>query len=74
MNVVIGSLRENNYDLLKILSNETVILLQEKIEKGHCPHCWTPCEAYQNIFSNLFIRRKINGVNRRLVHSNPDKK
>ena len=62
-NVIMGNLRENDYDLLRILSNGDAVLLYEKIKKGNCPHCWTPCEAYQNILSNLFIRRKINGIN-----------
>ncbi len=61
-NVIMGNLRENNYDLLKILSNRDALLLCEKIRNGKCPQCWTPCEAYQSILSNLFIRRKINAV------------
>ncbi len=62
-NVVMGNLRENNYDLLKILTNKDSLLLNKKIRSGKCPHCWTPCEAYQNILSDLFIRRKCNGIN-----------
>jgi radical SAM protein with 4Fe4S-binding SPASM domain len=62
-NVVMGSLRENDYDLLRILSNKEAVFLYEKIKNGKCPHCWTPCEAYQNILSNLFIWRKLNGIN-----------
>jgi len=61
-NVIMGNLRENDYDLLRILSNKDAALLYDKIENGKCPHCWTPCEAYQNILSNLFIRRKLNGT------------
>lgn len=57
-NVISGNLRDNDYDLLKILKNETSVILNKKIEKGKCPHCWTPCEAYQNILSNLFIKEK----------------
>ena len=57
-NVILENLRENDLDLLKILSNENSILLNEKIRKGKCPQCWTPCEAYQNILSNLFIKEK----------------
>jgi len=58
-NVVMGNLREDNYDLLKILTNKNSVLLNKKIRNGKCPHCWTPCEAYQNILSNLFIKEKI---------------
>jgi MoaA/NifB/PqqE/SkfB family radical SAM enzyme len=57
-NVIIGNLREKNYDLSKILRGEISLLLNKKIENGKCPHCWTPCEAYQNILSNLFIKEK----------------
>jgi MoaA/NifB/PqqE/SkfB family radical SAM enzyme len=57
ISAALGNLRENDYDLLKILSNETAISWNEKISEGKCPHCWTPCEAYQNILSNLLIRR-----------------
>jgi len=62
-NVIMGNLRENDYDLLKILSNKDAVFLYEKIKDGKCPQCWTPCEAYQSILSNLFIRRKTNAVN-----------
>jgi MoaA/NifB/PqqE/SkfB family radical SAM enzyme len=58
-NVIMGNLRENNYDLLKILTSKNSILLNRKIMNGKCPQCWTPCEAYQNILSNLFIKEKI---------------
>ncbi|MBN2532528.1 MAG: radical SAM protein [Spirochaetales bacterium] len=61
-NVLMGSLRKDNYDLLTILHHEENITLTRNIKRGKCPHCWTPCEAYQNILSNLFIRRKSNEV------------
>jgi len=57
-NVILGNLRDNDYDLLKILTNKDAVLLNKKIRNGKCPHCWTPCEAYQNILSNLFIKEK----------------
>ncbi|MES2854462.1 MAG: radical SAM protein [Bdellovibrionota bacterium] len=25
----------------------------KEIREGHCPQCWTPCEAYQTILSNV---------------------
>ena len=71
-NVILGNIRENDYNLLKILSNSKAVSVNEKINEGNCPHCWTPCEAYQNILSNLFIRRTINGVNQKLVYRDPD--
>jgi MoaA/NifB/PqqE/SkfB family radical SAM enzyme len=58
-NVVLGNLRKEEFDILKILSNEKSVLLNEKISSGKCPQCWTPCEAYQNILSNLFIKGKM---------------
>jgi MoaA/NifB/PqqE/SkfB family radical SAM enzyme len=57
-NVVLGNLRNYQYDLLQIRSQPDAQSLFRQISNGRCPHCWTPCEAYQNILSNLFIRRK----------------
>jgi MoaA/NifB/PqqE/SkfB family radical SAM enzyme len=57
-NVVLGNLRDNDYNLLRIMTSEFSLVLNKKIENGKCPHCWTPCEAYQNILSNLFIKEK----------------
>jgi MoaA/NifB/PqqE/SkfB family radical SAM enzyme len=62
-NIVLGNLRKNNFDLLKILANEKSTILSKQIRNGKCPQCWTPCEAYQNILSNLFIKEKNNGYN-----------
>ncbi|MBN1700026.1 MAG: radical SAM protein [Spirochaetales bacterium] len=59
----LGDLRENDFDLLRILSKERSLAVNKAIRSGRCPHCWTPCEAYQNILSNLFIRRRSHGIN-----------
>lgn len=48
-----GSLRDNNYDLKKILNSEKSREIIKKIRRGQCPMCWTPCEAYQTILGNL---------------------
>lgn len=50
-NVKVGNLRENNYDLLKILNSEKALKVRKLIEKRECPYCWTPCEAHQIILS-----------------------
>ncbi len=50
----LGSLRENGYDLKKILTSEKAKKLAEEIKNGRCPHCWTPCEAHQVILSSWF--------------------
>ena len=48
----LGNLRENNYDLKKILLSEKAKKVKEEIIKDNCPQCWTPCEAHQMIVSN----------------------
>ena len=58
-NVIMGNLRESNFDLEKILMSRSSVYSNRKISKGKCPQCWTPCEAYQNILSNLFIKGRI---------------
>jgi len=56
----LGNLRENDYDLNKILSSEKIRMLKMKIRCLKCPNCWTPCEAYQTIMGNLlYLPRKL---------------
>lgn len=50
----IGNLRDCDFDLNKIWFYPSVVNLRKEITKGNCPHCWTPCEAYQTILGNLF--------------------
>ena len=54
----IGNIRDYGYDLKKILSGKEADKAREEIRKGLCPHCWTPCEAYQTIIANFFGLRK----------------
>lgn len=49
----LGNLRDNDYDLRKILKSKQADILRQNIKKGMCPQCWTPCEAYQMILSSL---------------------
>ena len=50
----LGNLRDMDYDLTPIWKGREAVKLQEEIVGGLCPHCWTPCEAYQTILGNLF--------------------
>lgn len=50
----LGTLRENNYDLKKILRSNTAKKIKREIIQNKCPQCWTPCEAHQLIMSNWF--------------------
>jgi len=48
----LGNLRNNGYNLKKILVSEKVKKVKEEIIRENCPQCWTPCEAHQMIVSN----------------------
>ena len=52
----LGSLRESDFDLGEIWNRAETATVQREIWGGDCPHCWTPCEAYQSIMGN-FLRR-----------------
>lgn len=49
----VGNLRDMNYDLRHIWNLKKTDQLQKDIWHGRCPHCWTPCEAYQSIMGNI---------------------
>jgi MoaA/NifB/PqqE/SkfB family radical SAM enzyme len=51
----VGSLRDVDYDLAALWNRPETAALQREIFAGQCPHCWTPCEAYQSIVGN-FLR------------------
>ena len=48
----LGGLRERDFDLEGLWHEERTRALQREIAAGKCPHCWTPCEAYQTILGN----------------------
>jgi len=50
----LGSLRENRFDLRKIIHSPYSGKIQKKAFDLNCPNCWTPCEAYQSILGNIF--------------------
>lgn len=45
----LGNLRESGFDLDALWRDGRTRALQREIAAGKCPHCWTPCEAYQSI-------------------------
>ncbi|MBK7975056.1 MAG: radical SAM protein [Deltaproteobacteria bacterium] len=49
----IGNVRDAGYDLRAIWDRAETRRLQRAIWDGDCPHCWTPCEAYQSILGSL---------------------
>lgn len=49
----LGSLRESDYDLPKILHGNIALEAKKEAQELKCPNCWTPCEAYQMILTNL---------------------
>lgn len=53
MSTKLGGLRESNYDLNAILSQNNSKKVLSEIQCGNCPGCWTPCEAYQSILSRF---------------------
>ena len=50
----IGRLRDTGMSLAPIWNSHTAKNVQGEIWSGHCPQCWTACEAYQSILGNLF--------------------
>jgi len=49
----IGHLRDTGMRLAPIWDDGGTRQMQCEIWHGHCPHCWTACEAYQSILGNL---------------------
>ncbi len=55
----LGNIRDFDYDLDRLWNNPETVRVRGEIGQGNCPHCWTPCEAYQSVLGNLtrIIRR-----------------
>lgn len=53
-NAKIANLRDHGFNLKEIWNLDYTKQLQKEIWEYKCPQCWTPCEAYQSIFGNLF--------------------
>jgi radical SAM protein with 4Fe4S-binding SPASM domain len=53
----IGRLRDTGMRLEPIWNASNTQQLQREIWEGHCPQCWTACEAYQSILGNVLAGR-----------------
>jgi hypothetical protein len=53
----IGRLRETGMRLAPIWNAAETGAIQREIWQGHCPQCWTACEAYQSILGNVLAGR-----------------
>ncbi|MGQ0612408.1 MAG: radical SAM protein [Planctomycetaceae bacterium] len=47
----LGGLREQGYDLARILAAAEARSARRAVIADACPGCWTPCEAYQSLFA-----------------------
>lgn len=52
-----ANIKDIDYDLEAYWNTKEVIDAREEIERGDCPQCWTPCEAYQSILGKLHTVR-----------------
>lgn len=50
----IGSIRNSDYNLIKILKSKRAMMIKKLIQYNKCQGCFTPCEIYQNMISNPF--------------------
>lgn len=49
----LANIKDINYDLESYWDTDEVKQIRKEIEEGKCPHCWTPCEAYQSILAKI---------------------
>jgi MoaA/NifB/PqqE/SkfB family radical SAM enzyme len=49
----LGNLRDAGLSLSVLWNSATTLARRAEVEAEKCPHCWTPCEAYQTILANL---------------------
>ena len=49
----IGNIKDPLFRLSEVWNRKDVAALQESCKRGHCPGCWSPCDAYQAINGNL---------------------
>lgn len=49
----IANLRDYEYDLSRIWQLDDCKKVQQEVWNFQCPHCWTPCEAYQSILGDF---------------------
>lgn len=48
-----ANIKDIDYDIEKYWQHQDIVSTRKEIEEGKCPHCWTPCEAYQSILAKL---------------------
>lgn len=48
-----GNLRQNGFDLKTLWESDRRRGLREEVIAERCSHCWTPREAYPEIFGDL---------------------
>ena len=49
----LGNLRDAGFSLPALWNAAGTLARRREIVEEKCPHCWTPCEAYQTILANL---------------------
>lgn len=53
-----GLIRDFDYRLDSVWNSPQIREIREAIEKGQCPQCWTPCEAFQTILTHTLPGHK----------------
>lgn len=51
--IELGNLRDTDFDLSPIWNAAETLERRRQVMEEKCPHCWTPCEAYQSILGSL---------------------
>ena len=54
----LGNIIDFDYDIYKLWDTPLRRELRQEILQGKCPHCWSPCEAYQSILAHLLPKRR----------------
>ena len=52
--VSLGNIREWKYSMAPGLESQEAKKLRSELLQKKCPNCWTPCEAYSTLASNIF--------------------
>ncbi len=49
----LGNLRDTGFDLAPFWNGAAAAARRAEIDRGACPHCWTPCEAYPSLLAQV---------------------
>ena len=49
----LGNLRDTGFDLAPLWASKEAEERRRDIDRGACPHCWTPCEAYPSLLAQV---------------------